>query len=257
MNTKKKSAIVENVMNVILFFSLLSAILYAICCYLGNKENVDSCIKQVKNELNTFAVSAKSEISTIGTDYYNIAQNISGLGEDDRVLYALSSGETWFLNERELDLYMVVYKFSVDHTYSEEFNIIKDAHDLVCKSASYGNHLIGHIEANDDSQHSYGALCLKEGAVCAAYARAMVLLCRSAGIEATYVSGYVGESGHAWVIVRLENLYYHVDPCWDDTNNELNYDYFLLSDSEMEKNRIWEEWSYPSCPQSYNFTVHN
>ena len=101
------------------------------------------------------------------------------------------------MNERELDLYRVVYKFSIDHKYSEEFNVIKDAHNLVCESASYGNHLIGHIEANDDSQHSYGALCLKEGAVCAAYARAMVFICRSAGVESEYVSGYVGERGHA------------------------------------------------------------
>lgn len=257
MDTKKKSVIAENIIIVIMVFSLIFAALYAYTCYLGNKENVDACIKQTKNEIASFIVSTRSKASALGTEYYDISQNISGLGEDERVLYALKSGAAWFLNEREIELYRVVYDFSLKHINSDEFQIVKDAHDLVCESATYGTHLLGHIESNDDSQHSYGALCLEEGAVCAAYARAMVLLCKSVGVEATYISGFVGDSGHAWVIVQLQDSFYHVDPCWNDSGSKITYDYFLLSDSEMEKSRMWEGWQYPSCPESFDYSIYN
>lgn len=181
-------------------------------------------------------------------------KTLSGAEEDERILYALESSETWFLNAREMDLYSIVMRFSVDHTYSNEFTIVKDAHDLVCKSATYGDHLIGHIQANDDSQKSYGALCLEEGAVCGAYARAMILLCRSAGVEASLIKGYAYDEPHGWVLVKIGSYYYHADPCWDDDESGISYDYFLLSDDEMAKSRTWEKASYPLCRKSYDFT---
>ncbi len=136
MDTKKKSVIMENIAIAYILLSFIAIVVTITCCLVKNKDLVNDCIKQAKSEMNSFVISVKNETSAFGTNYYEIARNISEMGEDERVLYALRSGETWFLNERETALYKVIYSFSAEHTYSKDFDIIKDAHDLVCESAS-------------------------------------------------------------------------------------------------------------------------
>lgn len=188
-------------------------------------------------------------------------KELAGAEEDERVLYVLKSGNdmTWMLNTREKDLYDIAYAFKLDHTDSDEYTIVKDAHDLVCEKATYGDHLLGHIQYNDDSQHSYGALCLDEGAVCAAYSKAMIFLCRSAGVDASYIKGHatVSYEPHGWALVKIEDTWYHSDPTWDDDESGISYDYFLLSDKEIEETRTWEHILYPSCPESFDFSNYN
>lgn len=191
--------------------------------------------------------------------YIEEIKAFEGAEEDERVLYVLETNQTWLMNTREKDLYDIAYSFKLDHINSDEYTIVKDAHDLVCQKADYAHHLLDNLQHNDDTQHSYGALCLEKGAVCAAYAKAMVFLCRAAGVEATYIKGYatVSNESHGWVLVKIGNNYYHSDPCWDDDESGISYDYFLLSDKEMEESRAWEHILYPSCPESFYFADFN
>ena len=60
---------------------------------------------------------------------------------------------------------------------------------------------------------------------------------------------------HAWNLVKCDDgKWYHLDLTWDDEDrntgklyDELSFDYFLLTDNEMQRTHGWIEKDYPSC----------
>lgn len=75
----------------------------------------------------------------------------------------------------------------------------------------YGNYLSGTIPT--ESYHLTGVLAKKTG-VCAGYAKAYNYLMGLLGIESRYVSS--DSLNHAWNIVTINGVEYHVDVTWDD-----------------------------------------
>lgn len=72
--------------------------------------------------------------------------------------------------------------------------------------------------------------------VCEGYAKCYKLLLNEAGIEAYYISGDGNPVGHAWNLVNINNIFYHVDACWDDGNYDAGaykYDNFMKSDVQF------------------------
>lgn len=82
--------------------------------------------------------------------------------------------------------------------------------------------------------------------------------------------GAYGWGDHAWNIVNIDGNYYHVDVTWDDPDesDNINYDYFLISDEQMSTDHKWDinnEYLYqceftdessgfidmPVCPNNY------
>jgi len=132
-------------------------------------------------------------------------------------------------------------------------------HDWLIKNVEYD--MVGFLtETIKPEQYSeYGAL-LQGLAVCAGYATAYVELLRRTGVEARYVSGMVNGSknpreAHAWCLVNIDGLWYHVDPTWDDTyipkegNRDINYQHFLLDDLSIQQrgNRDWGSTQFPKA----------
>ncbi|CAM5190051.1 hypothetical protein LSPH26S_02229 [Lysinibacillus sphaericus] len=64
------------------------------------------------------------------------------------------------------------------------------------------------------------------------------------GFEVQYVPGKVGEQLHAWVLVKLDNEWYHIDVTWDDPlpdrKGEVRYNYFLVSDKQLAQDHTWD-----------------
>ncbi len=99
--------------------------------------------------------------------------------------------------------------------------------------------------------------------VCSGYSRALQFLLERLGISAFTVTGYVGEGeNHAWVIASVNGQYYHIDPTWGDASYtipgesvsgkaslpEVNYDYFLINDTEISRSHIaGNEALLPRC----------
>lgn len=74
-------------------------------------------------------------------------------------------------------------------------------------------------------------------AICNSYAQVFELMCRSVGINATFVTGYAGEP-HAWNAVTFsDGSRYLVDACWNDSYVSFgeqrfqNFNRFLLASS--------------------------
>ena len=100
---------------------------------------------------------------------------------------------------------------------------VKALHDKLCSLTEYDKE---DISANKN--HTDVSVFINDETVCEGYARAMNLLLHEAGIESCYV--YTPD--HAWVIAKIGGHYFHVDPTWDD-GNTVNYDWFMLSDSQI------------------------
>lgn len=85
---------------------------------------------------------------------------------------------------------------------------------------------------------AYGAL-VEGRATCEGYAKALVLLCRLAGIPCAMVTGeaWSNESTapHAWCVMHIDGAFVLADPTWDDQDGLgiVTHWYFNLSERQM------------------------
>ncbi len=99
------------------------------------------------------------------------------------------------------------------------------------------DYLVNHINYNENASYrytAYGALVYGE-AVCQGYALAYQDLLKRAGIPAITVAS--DSMNHAWNMVKLGALYYHVDVTWDDTATlpgQVRHRNLLLSKNAIE-----------------------
>lgn len=114
--------------------------------------------------------------------------------------------------------------------------------------------------------------------MCEDYAAALTLLLREMGLEALYVPGltYSAEGhlvDHAWTMVRLDGIWYHLDSQLEDNISRhglIRYKYFLRGDASLSASHRWgqnlidsgllredqneeirEHFPAPACPQDY------
>ncbi|MDR2655887.1 MAG: transglutaminase-like domain-containing protein [Oscillospiraceae bacterium] len=167
-----------------------------------------------------------------------------------------------------------------------EFDKTKAVFDWLIENASYafsvgldiwrirgeGDAVPSFVEARTQSVILFGI------GTCEDYAATQVMLLRAMGMEAEFVTGltYHREGffvDHAWSVVKVDGLWYHVDPELEDgivRNNTVVYKYFMRGDSYMQASHRWgrnlidygvlkpdqnEEiaayYTPPACPQDY------
>ena len=164
--------------------------------------------------------------------------NLTASGEQLKTMRSNFDAEvkriTAFMNEQQLP---------------NEYEKAVFLHDYIASNCSY-----------DKSQqlpniHNASGVLISKSGVCDGYAYAYSVLLREIGIESYYVPGTVngpdGVQGHAWVVANLDGIYSHIDPTWDDIDNEMfeGYDvgsdvvshtYFGLSDDEIGRTHTVE-----------------
>ncbi len=84
---------------------------------------------------------------------------------------------------------------------------------------------------------AYGAI-VESKAVCEGYSRAMKLLLNRLGIECQLVTGYTNQTPHMWNIVKIDGNYYHLDATFDTSSQIKLYDYFNISDNQVERDHV-------------------
>ena len=122
---------------------------------------------------------------------------------------------------------------------------VKALHDKLCSMTRYD-----HGNTDDPKNHVDVSVFLNDSTVCEGYARAMNLMLHEAGVE----SCYVDTDTHAWVIVKLGDHYFHVDPTWDDNDEDITtYNWFMKADSEIKDDPSHSNWKM-RCPSiMHNF----
>lgn len=116
----------------------------------------------------------------------------------------------------------------------------KALHDWLCKNTVYDFEALEIAEKNgfselpaghEDSFNPYGVLINGVG-VCQSYAEAFKLLCEEAKLPCVVITGKMNGVPHAWNMVKLGGMYYHVDATNND--NDIPYPVFNSSDKDIK-----------------------
>ncbi|MBO5551404.1 MAG: hypothetical protein J5966_05540 [Lachnospiraceae bacterium] len=108
--------------------------------------------------------------------------------------------------------------------YGNEYEQEKAVHDAILNAFTYN------LSA-EMNQSAYSGF-VNNSTVCAGYARSFQYIMQQLGIPCYYCRGVAGEP-HAWNIIKLGGDYYNVDATWDDSDQTWQYEYFNLSDAEL------------------------
>lgn len=134
---------------------------------------------------------------------------------------------------------------------ADEYTIAKAAFTHVAATTRYDHATAGLDAGRDEAQmrpyEATGAL-IDRLAVCSGFAKAVQFLLQRCGMMVALLSGEArGASDpndtwgpHAWLAVRIDGRFYHMDPTWtsmgrDDEGlaSRVRYDYFGLTDREI------------------------
>ncbi|MEG0471568.1 MAG: transglutaminase domain-containing protein [Solibacillus sp.] len=125
-----------------------------------------------------------------------------------------------------------------------EFEKVKAVHDYIVLNGSYSSQ-------TKNSQYTAYTFLTEQKGVCQAYALLMYKMLDELNIDAKYVKGYSNNERHAWILVNVDDNWYHVDPTWNDPignkNDEVRYKYFMLTDKQISKTHFWEKEEYPAA----------
>ena len=115
-------------------------------------------------------------------------------------------------------------------------------HDYLVLHCAYDWNVVNGRGASSYNVYTaYGAL-MEGDAVCQGYAMAYNLLLNKVGIETEYVTS--STINHGWSLVKIGDIWYHVDVTWDDPTFDFSgyshdlpglcsHDYFLVSTAKM------------------------
>lgn len=129
--------------------------------------------------------------------------------------------------------------------------------------------IVSHVEYDQSLSHytAYEAVTLGE-TVCQGYSLLGYTMLKKAGITVLIAEGTVNTGEHAWNMVQLDGVWYHLDLTWDDPvrapaaskeaavkaaqSNEgtVRYNYYLRTDAELRADHQWTK-TYPAANTSY------
>ncbi len=139
--------------------------------------------------------------------------------------------------------------------HEDEYSTVKFLYDYLIDNTEY--------DTDADDNQNICSVFLGGRSVCQGYAKAMQYMLQQVGLQSLLVTGYTGTERHAWNLVRVNGQYYYLDPTWGDASysysgdDELdckvflppvNYDYFLVTTSEISKTHSFEDTiALPVC----------
>jgi len=152
--------------------------------------------------------------------------------------------------------------------------LAKALHDFVVNRLHYDHDALELIEAHDYKnvpEQTADAVFARRAGVCEGYARLMTALGKAAGVDVTYVTGYIRDSerrlavsddpwdpsqrealegvGHAWNAVKLDDGWHLIDATWDDpTGGEHDTTYLFVPPRMMAFDHYPEDSAWQLLP---------
>lgn len=127
--------------------------------------------------------------------------------------------------------------------------------------------IVSHVEYDQSLTHytAYEAVTSGE-TVCQGYSLLGYKMLKEAGITVLIAEGTVNTGEHAWNMVKLDGVWYHLDLTWDDPvsktgkeqsaaatksiNAVIRYNYYLKTDEELRADHQWTK-AYPAAATRY------
>lgn len=166
--------------------------------------------------------------------------------------YSAVKGEMQGVSEDEKAAAKVVLDFIEKNIKAgmSTYEKIRLVHDYIIRNTEY-------MKRGDKRDHSVLGPLLDGYAVCDGYAKAFDLFMYALDIDCILVTGEAREP-HAWNIVWVDGIPYHIDLTWDDPvelsgldSGIVHYDYFLLPEAYITKTHSFEVTNYPYCKDTY------
>lgn len=137
-------------------------------------------------------------------------------------------------------VYNIILQLFPNGVYKSEIETVRAVHDYLINNIKYDT-----THASEHSHDMYGAL-INGVCVCEGYAESFLYIMRLCGIECFMIEGTLSGVNHVWNMIKLENEWYHIDvtsddPILSDGEQVLRFEYFNLSDDEIQKTHIIED----------------
>lgn len=231
--------------------------------YVSNTEDFTPSSKQdimniyytvINSGMNEFTFYCDTEYDTCLSDAKNIANdqvvisNINNFvhpynGFKDLETTVSDNGKvTMKINRNYTEEMQIILNYEVDRIIKENIKDnmtlkekIKTIHDYIINNTKYDKDRSDNNIINYRSDTAYGAL-IEHYALCGGYTDSMMLFLEKFGVKSYRISS----DNHIWNYVYLDNDWYNLDLTWDDPILEdgkdlLEDNFFLISDSELEK----------------------
>lgn len=251
------------------FFSFLSEDEAYVCRQLlTGFYNMDETIYIKEGVIDSSEITELLEVCTASApliDYidsnYMVSVDNDGFVTSVNVTYNLSEDEVNARREAtEARADAIVSGFGEDW---DDYTKYKFIHDELILGCTYEE------SSGNDCYTAYG--CLVNGkAVCEGYSRALMTVCERAGIPCVPVIGEGfddnGSQSHVWNKVKLDGDWYATDLTWDDpifdgSEDYVRYDYFAVTDEEMDRSHVRginRYFTEPVCTEVYDdYYIHN
>ena len=160
--------------------------------------------------------------------------------------------------ESNVGIYMNTQPYILDAIKNTSMNGLDSDFEKVRLIESYIRKILEYdtqaAKESDSWEENYTAFTnyclLTNKAVCAGYAEAFQSMCLAVGIECWYVTGYATNNNgdrqyHAWNKVKIDNVEYYVDACWNDSaSGRYSISETLWEDHEIDE--IYEQYHITS-----------
>jgi hypothetical protein len=231
------------------------------------KESSTTDMDMLKQRIMQYMQSYQTSVKIpIGTNIDEVIQSLEGIIsqilEDDEYLkekYRTMSGKI----TSGQDSYVLELSFEYSTTKEQEDfvtsktreilqEILRSDMDESQKEKEIHDYIVTHIVYDDELINATAYDALSTGrATCDGYAELTCRMLQEAGIE----SEIVKSSDHAWNLIKIEGIWYHMDCTWDaglyEQRGELLYDYYNLSDTEMQEFQSWNTSEHPVANTRY------
>lgn len=142
------------------------------------------------------------------------------------------ASHNFLMFDSAVDVIFENLKSKIDNDIYQK-DLLKLIHDYICETAYY-SYSGAYV---DFSVHSPEPIFMGDGGVvCEGYSKAFKILCDRFSIPCVLVSGK-GSNGevseaHMWNYVQMDDAkWYLCDLTWDDQNDKIRYDYFIVDSS--------------------------
>jgi hypothetical protein len=211
------------------------------------------------------------KIKSDGTQWQN-STGVTDISEYDELTKAIEEGIEFNITNSTLKAnYEKVKEIVAAVVKPDMTEVEKEAalHDFLITHTKYDTEEYDNVIKDDKNYNPYvhneSSVLLNGLGVCDGYAKAMKLLLDAVDIENWIVYGHgISDNkkiGHAWNMVKLDGIYYHLDTTWDDPvpdmGSFISYRYFNVSDDKMKEDHEWDYNSYNKCTSTKYSFMHD
>ncbi len=133
------------------------------------------------------------------------------------------------------------------HLYDKsDYEKVRGIYNYICSNVKYGT---PSPNLNGYMQYTCYSAILNNKAVCQGYASMYYRLALELGLDTRIIFGKSGSVPHVWMIVRLGDLWFYLDPTWDA--GKTSYNYFLKGESDFPGHVRQDN---PPCSIYYTYT---